>query len=361
MKKWTEILALLFAAAILMGADAPPQSQPTEAQGRREMRGQRMGQGPAAMRAQRDQRRQARSQPAREMPIPEDIAAERDVVYATPDGIDQTLDIAWPKDLSQPVPCIVEIHGGAWQGGSKNINAALKYARRGYVGVSINYRLSGVAKFPAGVHDCKAAIRWLRANAEKYHIDPNRIGVHGGSAGGHLVALLGTSGGDPYLEGDGGNLEYSSNVQAVVDHYGPTDMLKMEDGKHSMRHLTPNSPESRWLGGPITEIPGVVAKANPITYIDAQDPPILIMHGENDMTVIFNQSELLYTALKEAGVETELIRVKNADHGYRPNPPGAEVSPNAQERARIEAEWFEKHLGRPGEPAPSSTAPTKGQ
>ena len=275
-----------------------------------------------------------------------DVVIERDVVYGIVDGHKLTLDVAYGEDLAAPVPAIVHIHGGAWLGGEKSAEMAIMCAEAGYVGVSINYRLSGVALFPAGVHDCKRAIRWVRAHAKRYRIDPERIGVMGSSAGGHLVALLGTSGEDPYLEGDEGYLEYSSRVQAVVDHFGPTDFLRMNDVPGSIDHLAEDSPESLWLGGPIEELPDRVKRANPITYIDNEDPPILIVHGEKDQLVIIGQSELFYDALRRAGVRTEFVRVKNAGHGYRAIPEGATVEPGLEEIKRLQMEWFGEVLGR---------------
>ena len=274
----------------------------------------------------------------------ENIEVEQDVVYAVIDRDSLMLDLAYSKDLSSPTPAIVHIHGGGWRGGQKSAKWAAKFARWGFVGVSISYRLSGTALFPAGVHDCKTAVRWLRAHAEQYSIDPERIGVVGTSAGGHLSALMGTSGGDPYLEGDGPYADYSSRVQAVVDHFGPTDFMRMNDVKGRMDHFAPDSPESQWVGGPIKEHPDLVRKADPVAYIDPADPPTLIIHGENDGSVIISQSELLYDTLKRAGVETKFVRVKDADHGYRPNPEGAAISPNREEIDALEWQWFERML-----------------
>jgi acetyl esterase/lipase len=271
--------------------------------------------------------------------VPDTVTLEQDVVYLEAGDYPLTLDIAMPKGLTKPVPAVVHIHGGGFKSGTKSARHAVRYASEGYIGVSINYRLSGVAPFPAAVQDCKAAIRWLRAHAEQYQIDPDHIGIWGTSAGGHLVAMLGTSGGDQYLEGYGGNAEFSSAVQAVVDHFGPTDFLKMDAG-----HLRENSPESLFLGGQITGIPDQVRRANPITYVDKSDPPILIIHGKEDRTVIYNQSELLYAALQKAGVISKLVPVKNAGHSYRPTPEGATISPSFQEINAMELEWFRKNL-----------------
>ena len=273
-----------------------------------------------------------------------DIIEKKDVVYATVGDIELKLDIAYPKNITSPIPAIVHIHGGGWKSGTKNLGRARFFANAGFVGISIEYRLSTTAKFPSGVHDCKTAIRWVRANAKKYKIDSNRIGVTGESAGGHLAALIGTSGGNRYLEGSGGYNEYSSSVHSVVDHFGPTDFLRMHDKPGAIDHNAADSPESLWIGGPITEHPDLVKKANPITYVSLYDPPILIIHGSNDRVVIFNQSEMLYHALKVGNAESRLVQVKNADHEYRPNPPDSKISPSREEINKLTLEWFYRTL-----------------
>jgi acetyl esterase/lipase len=299
--------------------------------------------------------------PAREIPR-NHIRVEKDVVYSEADGHKLTLDIAYPDNLIEPAPAIVDIPGGSWRMVRKSAEDAIWYAQQGFIGVSITHRTSDIAVFPAAVHDCKTVIRWLRAQAKRYNINPDKIGVTGFSSGGHLAVLLGTSGGDPYLEGDGGYAEYSSRVQAVVDHFGPTDFLRMNDLRFAdyIDHFDARSPESLFLGGPIKEKPELVRLANPITYIDPRDPPIWIGHGEKDGMVIINQSELLYEALKKAGVETEFVRVSNADHMYRPSPAGATVNPSVEELNRMGIDWFKKWLGEPKwravEDEPSATA-----
>ena len=277
------------------------------------------------------------------------IRVEKDVVYAVVGGRKLMLDIAYPDNLTEPAPAIVDIPGGAWRTVRKSAEDAIWYAQQGFVGVSIIHRTSDIAVFPAAVHDCKTVVRWLRANAEKFNINPDKIGVTGFSSGGHLATLLGTSGGDRYLEGEGGYPGFSSRVQAVVDHFGPTDFLRLNDFRFAdfIDHFDAQSPESLFLGGPIKERPELVKLANPITYIDPKDPPIWIGHGEKDGMVIINQSELLYEALKKAGVETEFVRVENADHMYRPNPAGAKVSPSVEELNRMAIGWFKRWLGEP--------------
>jgi acetyl esterase/lipase len=180
----------------------------------------------------------------------------------------------------------------------------------------VGYRFSQEAKFPAQIHDCKAAVRWLRANAEKYNLDTNRFAAWGASAGGHLVALLGTSGGVGDLEGMINDLHASSRVQAVVDWFGPTDFLHIGEPESDLRHNAPDSPESRLIGGTLLEHKDLAAKASPITYVSKNAPPFLIMHGDTDRTVPFEQSERFYEALKKAGVDATLVPMKGAGHGF---------------------------------------------
>jgi acetyl esterase/lipase len=264
------------------------------------------------------------------------VKAMRNLEYAKPDGRPQLLDLFVPEKADSPLPLIVWIHGGAWLGGSKNGTPAMGQLRRGYAVASINYRLSQEAIFPAQIHDCKAAIRWLRAHAKEYNLDPKRIGVWGSSAGGHLVALLGTSGDVKELEGDEGNLDQSSRVQAVCDWFGPTDFCQiaahaLPDSK--LDHDAAGSPESKLIGGPIQENKDKVAKANPITYVSKDDPPFLIMHGDKDNLVPHHQSEILAEALRKAGVQVTFETVKGAGHGFG----GPDVM-------KMVEEFFDKHL-----------------
>jgi len=276
----------------------------------------------------------------RKVTLPPNVEEIRDVVFSRVGNRSLRLNIARPKEPpSEPMPVIVFIHGGGWRKGSYKGPQNYPFAAKGYFTINIEYRLSTEATFPAQIHDCKAAIRWLRANAEKYNINPDRIGVWGLSAGGHLAALLGTSGDVPELEGEGGYEGFSSRVQAVVDWFGPTDISKIGGGHNNL-----NSPLCMLVGGPLDEKADLVKMANPITYVTPDDPPFLIIHGENDHVVPFSQSVLLYNALRKAGVEATLIRVENADHGFRPNPPGATVKPSREEILKLTMEFFDKHL-----------------
>jgi len=278
--------------------------------------------------------------------VPQNIQLDRDIVFATINGHELKLDIAYPKDNKGKLPAVIYIHGGGFSGGEKPTDRTIFFAKNGFVGIAVEYRLSGEAKFPAAVNDCKTAVRWTRARAEKYGIDSDKIGVIGESAGGYLVAMLGTSGGDAYLEGEGRPYRrYSSKVQAVVDLFGPTDFARMNDVPTGMDHNAANSPESQFLGKLVQEDPGLVKKASPITYVDANDPPTLMIHGENDNLVIIQQSELLYNALTKAGVKAKLVRVKNAGHGFAASPAGASISPSANEIEAMEVQWFKDVFG----------------
>jgi acetyl esterase/lipase len=279
---------------------------------------------------------QAADQPKAKQPpgkpmLPSGTQAHRDLEYVPGGHARNKLDLYLPTKADHPLPVIVWIHGGAWLIGSKEGCPATWFTTRGFAAASINYRLSQHAIFPAQIEDCKAAIRWLRANAKKYNLDANHIGVWGESAGGHLVALLGTTGDVKELEGKGGNLDQSSRVQCVVDWFGPTDFTKMGGW-----HDDANSPEAKLIGGPVNDKKELAANANPITYVSKDDPPFLIMHGEDDNVVPINQSKLLDEALRKAGVECTFVRIPGNGHGG----PGFV---NPENRKKI-ADFFEKHL-----------------
>jgi len=278
--------------------------------------------------------RAAESKPAQ--PYVPNLVLHRDIEYVPGGHPRQKLDLYLqiPATFEIPQrPLIVWVHGGAWLGGSKNPCPALRFVNQGYAVASINYRLSQHAIFPAQIEDCKAAIRWLRANAAQYQFDPNRIGVWGASAGGHLVALLGTTG-DVKEFDVGPNASVSSRVQAVCDFFGPTDFTKMSSFPSTMKHDAPDSPEAKLIGGPVQENKDKVQRANPITYVTKDDPPFLIVHGDKDPLVPHNQSEILLDALKKAGVEATLYTVAGGGHGGFKDPQ-VDV---------LVAQFFQKHL-----------------
>lgn len=250
--------------------------------------------------------------------IPEGAVAHKDLAYVPKAHERQKLDLYLPKKDGKSDALIVWIHGGGWRNGSKNSCPAVTFVKEGFAVASINYRLSGHAKFPAQIHDCKAAIRWLRANAKKYEIDDKQIGVWGSSAGGHLVALVGTSGDTKQLEGELGNADQSSRVQAVCDYFGPTDFLTMNAQstiKGPIDHDAENSPESLLMGGPIQKNKELVKAASPLTYVTKDDPPFLIVHGDMDPLVPLAQSKTLHEKLTKAGVSSNLHVVEGAGHG----------------------------------------------
>jgi acetyl esterase/lipase len=265
--------------------------------------------------------------------LPKGVKAFRDLAYVNGGHERNRLDLYLPEKAEGRLPVVVWIHGGAWYAGSKEWCRALPFVARGYAVASINYRLSQHAIFPAQIEDCKAAIRWLRANAAKYHLDPAHIGVWGESAGGHLVALLGTAGGVKEFEGRGGNLDQSSRVQCVVDWFGPTELTLM-----GIEGDPPHSPVALLIGGPAQENKEKARKASPLTYVDKNSAPFLIMHGDNDNIVPLRQSELLAKALKKAGVEVKLEVIKGNGHGG----PGF----NSLESRQLIEKFFAKHLGR---------------
>ncbi|MCA9056171.1 MAG: alpha/beta hydrolase fold domain-containing protein, partial [Planctomycetaceae bacterium] len=220
------------------------------------------------------QRRRGQGQAPAAGAIPEEVRVERDLAYAGTDHARQRLDLYLPRDATaEKLPLVVFIHGGGWRNGDKSGagRQVLPYVRTGeFAGASVGYRLSGDATWPAQIHDCKAAIRWLKAHADDYGIDADRIAVMGSSAGGHLVAMLGTSGDVPELAGDLGDADdIGTTVTCVVDYYGPANLLTMGDFPGKIDHNSPNSPESLMLGGAVQEHPDRAREASPQTHVTA--------------------------------------------------------------------------------------------
>jgi acetyl esterase/lipase len=272
--------------------------------------------------------------------VPEGVKVERDLEYG-PHGVGNKLDLYLPEKADGPLPLVIWIHGGGWLAGNKDDVPGLGMLKLGYAQASINYRLSQEAIYPAQIEDCKAAVRFLRANAKKYNLDPDHIGVFGASAGGHLVALLGTTGGVKELEGDGPNKDTSSKVQAVVDWFGPSDMVKMkEQADPSLTQAfdadSADSPVGKLFGGPVQEHKDLAEKANPIHYITKDAAPFLIMHGDKDNVVPLGQSKILDAALKAAKVESTLVVIEGNGHG------GAGFV--SVENLQKIVDFFDKHL-----------------
>ena len=272
------------------------------------------------------------------------MRAIRDVAYVEGGHERQRLDLYLPaaddgsdsNAASPPRPLLVWIHGGGWRQGSKdrcplvlNRLIADEIFSRGYAVASIGYRLTDAARFPAQVDDCRDAVRFLQDRAGEYGLDPDRVGLWGPSAGGHLVAMTGLADGDDDL-----------GIAAVCDFYGPTDLVRFAED--SPRVAADGSPEHRLLGGPVKERVALARRASPVTHVDADDPPFLIVHGTNDPLVPLTQSERLHEALRAAGVDSHLVVVDGGGHGG----PGFLDPPM---RDRILA-FFDSHLDV-GEPA----------
>jgi acetyl esterase/lipase len=247
-----------------------------------------------------------------------------DLAYANGSAA-QKLDIYLPTSGEGPFPVVVYIHGGAFMFGDKadgDLSAIKAGLDRGYAVVSLNYRFAAEAKFPAQVNDVKAAIRWMRANASQYKLDPDMIVAWGASAGANLACMLGTSGGVADLEDSNmGNADQSSAVQAVVDWFGPISFADLDrqftaSGLGAANHGAADSPESQYLGSALAEVPELVAKANPTTYISADDPPFLIEHGTKDSRVATEQSIDFAAALtKVLGADKVTLKLlEGADH-----------------------------------------------
>ncbi len=260
---------------------------------------------------------------AQDVKLPAGVKMVRDIAYI-PDGDEaQRLDLYLPeKTPEQPLPMIVHIHGGGWMGGSKFPSPFVSMVKRGYVVASVEYRFSQKAKFPAQIQDCQAAIRWLRANRDEYHIDPGHVGVVGGSAGGHLSALVATSGGKKAFAPIGGNDDQSDRVQCVCNIYGPanfTTVMQHAEEDENIRNIfkfnTPSDPYSELIGVSLVDNKEKTDAVSPIHYVSKDNPPMLILHGTHDALVPYAQSVELQAALKAKGVGVWLQTIPGAGHG----------------------------------------------
>jgi acetyl esterase/lipase len=265
------------------------------------------------------------------------LPTERDVTYCTLDGVELKMDIYRPQRSAAPTPALLYVHGGGWTGGDKRSGEGIRdipeLLARGYLVAAVNYRLAPRYKFPAMIEDVKCAVRFLRANAERFSINPEKIGAWGGSAGGHLVALLGTA--DATAGWDVGQyLEQSSRVQAVVDMYGPTDLTVLFEGAN------PRLMEQ--VFGTSDRNSETLQKASPVNWVSSDDPPFLILHGERDPLVPVSQSQIFYEKLRAAGVPATFVIVKNAGHGFAPL--GGPISPSRQELTKMIGDFFDQYL-----------------
>ncbi len=247
-----------------------------------------------------------------------------DIPYAATDNPRQRLDLYVPRSqASKSLPVLVGIHGGAWQHGDKagGAGALAPFVRTGaYAGVSIGYRLTNEAIWPAQLQDCKAAIRWIHAHAAELGLNAQRIAAWGGSAGGQLALMLGFTANMSNLEGDlGRHASVSSRISAVVNLFAPTDLLALIDSKSEIDRTDPQSPEALLLGGPLQDNPEKARAASPITYVHSGAPPVLTVHGDADPLIPYDQALRLNEALKFAGVPNPLITVIGGAHGGFPD------------------------------------------
>jgi acetyl esterase/lipase len=259
-------------------------------------------------------------------------ATELNIVYTKVGATELKLDLARPAQGEGPFPAVLVIHGGAWRSGNKaDMGGVLReFVGHGYVAVSPEYRFCPQETFPAQVHDVKAAVRWIKTNAKKYRIDPDRVGAIGFSAGGHLALMLGVTGPNDGLEGDVSAGAPDSRVKAVVNYFGPTE-LGAPDIPDRSKPLVKD-----FLGATPQQKPELAAKASPRTYISKDDAPILTFQGTKDPLVPATQAIKLAEAMTEAGVPGRVELLIGAQHGWR----GAEL-----ERTRAETfRFFDQYL-----------------
>jgi len=242
-----------------------------------------------------------------------EITVERNLVYATVNNTPLLLDLAMPNTGAGPFPVVVFLHGEGWRAGNRQqMNHFIEgMARLGYVAITVEYRLVPTARFPAQVEDCKAAVRWLRANAKKYRVRSDRIGVVGFSAGGHLASMLGVTRKEDGFEGLGGNPEQSSRVQAVVSFFGPTDFSARNWPKDLEKEVI-----APFLGGSFADKSDSYKRASPINYATADAPPFLFFHGTDDKLVPIDQSRRFAETLEKIGVPTQMVALEGEGHGF---------------------------------------------
>jgi acetyl esterase/lipase len=266
------------------------------------------------------------------------FAVLADIQYCTGGGTPLLMDVFIPKHRnSTPTPAVLWIHGGGWAMGDKNGNSGAKFlANEGFVTASLSYRLSGVSPFPAAIEDCKCAIRFLRKNALNYGINPDKIGVAGSSAGGHLAELVATANKAAGLEGTGGWQDVSSRVQAAASYYGVSD-------------FTARFPQEtdefieKFLRGTEKRKGQLYRKASPIFYVSKDDPPLLIVHGDKDNSVPFDQSVRIIEAYRRVGLPVEFIAVKNAGHDFE-QVGNAPISPSVELIHQRTSDFFKRFL-----------------
>lgn len=269
--------------------------------------------------------------------LPEGVTFETGIEYSNPSGEPLALDLARPKTSAAPLPAIVCIHGGGFRAGNRQHHdrLCLQLAERGYVAVTVSYRLAPKHQFPAAVHDVKAAVRWLRANAGKFGVDPERIGATGDSAGGHLALFLGVTGDVKEFDvAESGNPEQSSRVNCVVDVYGPSDLTKSYGKSVDAAEVLP-----LFLGGNLETAHHRHILASPLYWVTPRSAPTLAIHGTKDPYVAHEQAEWIVEKLRASDVPAELLTLEGAGHGFK-----GEDATRAQQAMFA---FFDKHLNQP--------------
>jgi acetyl esterase/lipase len=264
--------------------------------------------------------------------VPDDVVFEQGIEYANSDDQHLQLNLARPKG-DGPFPAVLCIHGGGFRAGKREgyDGLCIRLAQHGYVAMTASYRLAPKYPFPAAVHDVKAAVRWARANAAKYRIDPSRIGVTGGSAGGHLAQFLAVTGDVKEFEGAGGNPDQSSRVACVVNVYGPSDFTRSYGKSVDAAEVLP-----LFLGGNLETARQKHVFASPLYWVTPHAAPTLCIHGTEDKYVHHEQAVLLIERLKAAGVEAELLTLEGAGHGFK--------GKDAETAEKAMLAFFDRHL-----------------
>jgi acetyl esterase/lipase len=265
-----------------------------------------------------------------------EVCIHADQVYSHAGRTARLADVFVPSSLDAPLPVVIWLHGGGWRFGDRRLapDLALFAQHSSLAVVSIDYRLSDEARFPAPVEDVKTAVRWVRSVASRFGFDERNIGLWGSSAGAHLAACAALSGETEFLTDE--HPGYSSAVQAVVDGYGPTNLGRIDEHRSSVRSAgndaesilvggvlpagDPNSFESRLIGAPLGDAPGLVQLADPVHYVHSGSPPFLILHGLADTLIPAQQSHYLFYALEDAGCDATLVLFQNLKHGFFNNP-----------------------------------------
>ena len=268
---------------------------------------------------------------AAELPIPEGVTFTRDLEFSNPDNQHLQVNLAQPAG-NGPFPAVVCVHGGGFRAGKRESydRLCLTLAQRGYVAITVTNRLAPAYPFPAAVLDCKTAVRWLRAHAAKYHVDPQRIGATGGSAGGHLVQFLGVTAGVPEFEGDE-HRDKSSAVSCVVNYYGPSDLTRSYGASVDAAEVLP-----LFFGGDLSTKRREHIVGSPLYWATPNAAPTLIVHGTKDDHVAYEQATWMADRLKACMVEVELLTLEGAGHGFK----GAD----AEKAEAALLAFFDRHL-----------------